>query len=52
MFCSLLQVHIGGHTVEFDPTGGRVTVKVDGSTYDIADGEEKDHVEGEETIFK
>jgi hypothetical protein len=47
-----LQVHIGGHIVEFDPTSGRVKVSVDGSAYDIADGEEKDHMEGDETIFR
>jgi hypothetical protein len=47
-----LQVHIGGHIVEFDPTSGRVKVSVDGSAYDIADGEEKDHLEGDETIFR
>jgi hypothetical protein len=51
LFC-FLQVHIGGHIVEFDPTSGRVKVSVDGSAYDIADGEEKDHMEGDETIFR
>jgi hypothetical protein len=52
IFICFLQVHIGGHIVEFDPTSGRVKVSVDGSAYDIADGEEKDHMEGDETIFR
>jgi hypothetical protein len=52
IFICFLQVHIGGHIVEFDPTGGRVKVSVDGSAYEIADGEEKDRVEGDETIFR
>jgi hypothetical protein len=48
-----VQVHIGGHVVEFEAAGGKgLNVKVDGEAFNIADGEEKDHVEGEETIFR
>ena len=38
--------------MEFEPAGTGVKVRVNGEGYDIADGEEKDHLEGEETIFR
>jgi hypothetical protein len=46
------KVYIGGHSIEFDPSGGSVSVTVDGSPINVMDQVEHEHVEGGTEIFK
>jgi hypothetical protein len=47
-----VKAYIGGHTVEFTPSGGSVNVVIDGAAVTLEDQKEHEHNEGGQEIFK
>ena len=47
-----MKAYIGGHSVELTPSGGSVSVQVNGASVTLEDDKEYEHNEGGQEIFK
>jgi hypothetical protein len=47
-----VKIYLGGHTVEIVPSGGSLSVLIDGTAHNLEDQKEHEHIENGQEIFK